>query len=192
MNFITEKLYFTKFKRTSHLTTGEIALWEALFMASNSVGLGLPFQVPDQLLCVDTSLSQSGLAKARKGLIRAGLLTSTPYRQNKPRTYRLVSLEEKMQKQYPPKTGTATGCQSVGTTQSATQSASDKNKYKNKKQNKTKQKNRVWNAEERITEDDLLAIRLQEERIRQFRKEQKEREMQKNGTGSSCSAEKPG
>ncbi|MBE7043097.1 MAG: hypothetical protein E7399_06335 [Ruminococcaceae bacterium] len=186
MNFITEKLYFAKFKRTYHLTTGEIVLWDALFMASNCVGLGKKFTVSDKLLCVDCSMSQNGLANARKGLIKAGLLVCSPYKPGEHRVYQLKSLEQIMQSQYRsqnflPETDCVNGAVSDTVTGTVTDCVTDtvsyniNNKREIEKQYKTKEKRipqfSSFSSHEVMDEDDLLAQRIQEERVRKYKEQ---------------------
>lgn len=188
MNFITEKLYFAKFKRIHHLTTGEIALWDALFMASNCVGLGKKFTISDKLLCADCSMSQNGIANARKGLIKAGLLTCSPYKRGELRTYRLKSMEQIMQSQFYSQNndpygdfvnhnGTDSGNDIV--TDTVTETVTNIN-------NKTRQKQKQYNSYKirptrfnncgssyPMSEDDILAMKIQNKRVKEM-KEQNE------------------
>ena len=99
MNYITEQLCFLRFIRSHKLSSGEIALWHALFGASNSQGLGQDFSVSNKSLQVDCGLGDTRFKEAKKGLVEAGLLICLPNSANRMSTYRLVSLEEMMSRQ---------------------------------------------------------------------------------------------
>ena len=199
MNFITEKLCFTRFKRSHHLSTGEIVLWDALFMASNSVGLGKKFTISDKLLCVDCSMSQNGISNARKGLINAGLLICSPYRPGEQRTYQLKSMEQIMNSHFHSQNFLSdTNCVNSDVSFAVNDSVSDSvtetgsdiiNKKREKeKQYKTKgtrinQFNRC-SFEEEMGEDDILALEIQHKRMREMF--EKERDQTAPSESDSC------
>ena len=103
MNYITEQLCFLRFIRCHKLSAGEIALWHALFGASNSQGLGHDFSVSNKSLQGDCGLGETRFKEAKKGLVEAGLLICFPYTPGELRTYRLTSLEEIMNGHSDPK-----------------------------------------------------------------------------------------
>ncbi len=103
MNYITEQLCFLRFIRCHKLSAGEIALWHALFGASNSQGLGHDFSVSNKSLQGDCGLGDTRFKEAKKGLVEAGLLICIPYTRGELPTYRLNSLEEIMNEHSDPK-----------------------------------------------------------------------------------------
>lgn len=96
MNYINEQLCFLRFIRSHKLSAGEIALWHALFGASNSQGLGHDFSVSNKALQVDCGLGDTRFKEAKKGLVNAGLLICLPTKPRALAKYRLVSLEQLM------------------------------------------------------------------------------------------------
>ncbi len=201
MNFITEKLCFTRFKRSYHLSTGEIALWDALFMASNSVGLGKKFTISDKLLCVDCSMSQNGLSNARKGLIKAGLLVCSPYRPGEQRTYQLKSMEQIMNSHFHSQIFFSdTDCvnndmssdvnDSVSDTVTETVSDNINKKRERKKQYKTKGVRvnpfNCISACDTMDDDDILALKIQQKRMKEMFEKERNQTAPDDSESDSC------
>ena len=187
MNYITEHLCFTRYIRTHKISTGEIALWYALFSASNSIGLGKPFSVSDASLCNDCKLSKNGLIKAKQNLIEKGLLTSSEYKPGALKVYRLKSMEQLIKSNdflflSDSESGTDSGIPEStdggnhGGTDSGTDSATNSGTYTiNKKREKEKQyktkRNVQYDSSRPLSEDDLLAEKIQLRRMERQRKE---------------------
>ncbi len=94
MNYITEQLCFLRYLRNHKLSSGEIALWYALFASSNNNGLGNEFTVSDSVLRIYSGLGQTRLAEARTSLIKHKLVACSPYQKRELRKYRLTCMEQ--------------------------------------------------------------------------------------------------
>ena len=74
MNYIAEIKAFYDLVQVKQLSTGQIALWNALMYINNKCAWIEWFTVPNILLELNTGMSRSGVLKARNSLKQLGLI----------------------------------------------------------------------------------------------------------------------
>ena len=74
MNYIAEIKAFYDLVQVKQLSTGQIALWNALMYINNKCAWIEWFTVPNILLELNTGMSRSGVLKARNSLKQYGLI----------------------------------------------------------------------------------------------------------------------
>ena len=74
MNYISEIKAFYDLVQVKQLSTGQIALWNALMYINNKCAWIEWFTVPNILLELNTGMSRSGVLKARNSLKQLGLI----------------------------------------------------------------------------------------------------------------------
>lgn len=178
MNYITEQLCFLRYLRNHKLSSGEVALWYALFASSNNGGrLGKEFSVSDSMLRIYSGLGQTRLAEARKNLEKLGLLTSSSYQPREIRTYRLTSMEQLMNPSADPQfflpdsasesiddTNPDSVCENMGESMSVSKSVTCINKNINTKQN-------IKQEEERVAHGPFENVMLTESQLKNLRRQ---------------------
>lgn len=100
MNYLQEILAFQRFNQVKGLSSGQISLWYAMMAAYNRAGWKKFFTVPSGVLMTDAGLGESGMRRAREGLIKLGLLEhqKARYQGDLPR-YRMISPRELLQEE---------------------------------------------------------------------------------------------
>lgn len=100
MNYLQEILAFQRFNQVKGLSSGQISLWYAMMAAYNRAGWKKFFTVPAGVLMTDAGLGESGMRRAREGLIKLGLLEhqKARYQGDLPR-YRMISPRELLQEE---------------------------------------------------------------------------------------------
>lgn len=96
MNYITELNAFYDFLLSNPLSTGQIALWQALMHINNKCAWAEWFTVPNQTLQLLTGLSRDGVNKSRNALKQVGLIDFVP-NGTKTTRYMVKSLQDRIQ-----------------------------------------------------------------------------------------------
>lgn len=91
MNYIAEIKAFYDLVQVKQLSTGQIALWNALMNINNKCAWIKWFSVPSIVLRINTGLSESGIKKARNVLKQLGLI-DFKINGTKPTSYHLISI----------------------------------------------------------------------------------------------------
>ena len=74
MNYIKQLNAFYELAEINPLSTGQIALWNALMFRNNKCAWAEWFTTPNSILCELTGLSTQGMIKARNALIQRNLI----------------------------------------------------------------------------------------------------------------------
>ena len=139
MNYIAEIKAFYDLVQVKQLSTGQIALWNALMYINNKCAWIEWFTVPNILLELNTGMSRSGVLKARNSLKQLGLID---FKTNgtKATNYKIMTIAKSTQESNQDSTqGSKQDGKQVGT-QDSKQDSNTLNKLNETKQNEISKK----------------------------------------------------
>lgn len=144
MNYIAEIKAFYDLVQVKQLSTGQIALWNALMYINNKCAWIEWFTVPNILLELNTGMSRSGVLKARNSLKQLGLID---FKTNgtKATNYKMMTIAKSTQESN--QDGVQDGKQA--STQDGVQDGNTLNKLNETKLNNIKKKSKETNYKQR-------------------------------------------
>ncbi|MBA2176134.1 DnaD domain protein [Halobacillus locisalis] len=97
MNYIKAINAFYDHQEFNPLTSAAINLWHSLMHVNNKSRWKEEFTAPMSVLCLKSSLSESGIRKARQELVEKGYITFTSRPGNQAPIYHIIPLYEEME-----------------------------------------------------------------------------------------------